>query len=734
MSGGMSFPSWAAENSEKPQKHWAFRKIVRPPVPQVANLKNVRSPIDQFLLKRLEDNGANYRRETTRRNFLRRAKLDLHGLPPTLEEIERFLSDHQPGAHERLIERLLASPQYGEAWGRDWLDLVRFAETAGFNADPHRPLAYKYRDYVIRSFNDNKPYNRFVAEQLAGDELYPADVDALTATAYNRMWPDESNASDVLLARQDALNDLTKNVGEVFLGVSIGCAQCHDHKFDPIPQTDFYRLQAFFVGIVPKDNVPLGSPRELDDYRARLKHWLARTKKLRAELHKLDVLAKTRAAAIKRRKFPPRVLKSIDTAPEDRTAFDWQLTFWSERQIEVKEKQFFAALTKEQGQRYKQLKAEYDKLKKQKPAPPRTVPVMATVELPSGPPKTYLLDGGSHNKPLEELQPGFLSSTLPKPNLPAKISSPRAGTSGRRSTLVRWLFDKSNPLTARVIANRIWQGHFGRGLVSNANDFGTKTPPPTHPELLDWLAAEFMESGWDIKRMHRLIMSSAAYRQETFYRRENEPLPQAAKVDPGNNLYWHFPRRRLTAERIRDSLLAVSGKLTQKMYGPGVKPELPPNFSARHAWKPSTNIADRNRRSIYIYAKRNLPYPLLRAFDLPDMHESCARRAETTIAPQALMLLNSDLVLDAANSFTKRVLQNAESRDDASLISTAYQMAFGRKARAEEIRLAREFIVSQQRLLERETSSKKNNISTRERAFVDFCHALLNSNEFLFVE
>jgi hypothetical protein len=715
-------------------KHWSFRQLKRPVVPGIPPGNHANSPIDHFLINRLADKGGTFRGETTRRNFLRRAKFDLLGLLPTREEMEQFLNDQAPNAHIRLIERLLASPQYGETWGRQWLDLIRFAETAGFNADPHRPLAYKYRDYVIRSFNSNKPYSRFVAEQIAGDELYPESIEALTATAYNRMWPDESNASDVMLARQDALNDLTKNVGSVFLGVSIGCAQCHDHKFDPLLQTDFYRLQAFFVGIVLKDKVPIGSHRELQAHRRKLDAWLARTKNVRDELHALEVIAKARVAAIKRRKFPPGVLKSIDTAPEERTAYDWQLAFWSERQITVEEKKLLSALSEKQRKRLLVLRKQLVELQKKKPKPARSSSIMATVELPSGPPKTHLLDGGSHNKPLKELQPGFLSVTLPKPNLPAKIRSPRLGTSGRRATLVRWMFKRNNPLTARVMVNRIWQGHFGHGLVSNANDFGTQTQPPKLPELLDWLAVEFIESGWDVKHMHRLIMSSTAYRQSTYRRAENEPVPLEAKFDPGNQLYWHYPRQRLSAERIRDSLLAVSGELTQPMYGPGVKPTLPPKFSSRHSWKPSSKKSDRNRRSIYIYAKRNLPYPLLNAFDFPDMHESCARRAETTIAPQALMLLNSSLVLDAAKSLATRLTKEGKSADMASLVTRAYQITFSRPPNPEEKKAALNFLKAQQRIIEQTTVITRGKLQAKQRALVDFCHALLNANEFLFLE
>jgi hypothetical protein len=744
-------------------KHWAFQPIHRPAVPQVKSTDGLRTPIDAFIRARLEGKGLAMQPEASRRELIRRAKFDLLGLPPTPDEIDAFLADKRPDAYERLIDRFLASARYGETWGRMWLDLVRFAETAGFNADPDRPLAYKYRDYVIRAFNANKPYDRFAAEQLAGDELYPHSVEALVATGYNRMWPDESNASDVLLARQDVLNDLTQNVGSVFLGVSIGCAQCHDHKFDPLPQTDFYRLQAFFAGIVPVDRVPVGTQQELVAYRKKLAAWKERTKPIRDELHVIETNARAKAAAIKRRKFPPRVLQAIDTAEEDRTALDWQLTFFSERQITLKEQQILKQLKTEQRKRRKELQRQFAELKKQKPKPPATADVMAAVELPSGPPKTHLLSGGSYTKPDELLQPGFLAVTVDKPTEPAAIHSPRPGTSGRRSTLVKWLFDRNNPLTARVMANRIWQGHFGRGLVSNANDLGTQTPPPSHPLLLDWLADEFRQSGWDVKRMHRLVMLSAVYRQSTRRtvfqtvrqnkrsngsqglqsashtahrpgRFEKPSYDLAATIDPGNALYWHYPRQRLSAERIRDSFLQISGQLSQKMFGRGVKPKLPPKFSARHAWKPSKDAREHSRRSVYIYAKRNLPFPLLNAFDFPDMHESCARRAVTTIAPQALTLLNSDLVLDAATSFAERILRDVSESDLEDIVKQAYRHAFGRLPSADETREALSFIRRQEELVKKSGAETKSSQSPRQRAVIDFCHALLNANEFLFVE
>ncbi len=488
----------------------------------------MRTPVDAFVLAKLEERGLGFSAPANRRELIRRVTFDLLGLPPDPADVEAFVSDPAPDAYERLIDRLLASPHYGEAWGRTWLDLVRFAETAGYKADPLRPLAWKYRDFVVGVFNANVPFDRFVQEQIAGDELFPDDVDAQIATGYLRMWPDESNASIVALARQDALNDLTANVGSVFLGVSIGCAQCHDHKFDPIKQHDFYRLEAFFAGIVPVEKVAIGSSTAIADYQRRLTDWEARTRAVRDDLFQVLGTARARAAAERRKRFPPEVLAAIDKLPEQRTPLERQFVFWSDRQIEVGEKQILAQLSVQDRDRLPKLREQVAELEASRPRPPRSSAVMATVEGPGPIPATFLNAGGSYDKPLREVRPGFLSVLFHEAEPTAKIVPPRAGATGRRTALAQWLTDPHNPLVPRVIVNRIWQGHLGRGLVENANDLGTQTPPPSHPELLDWLASEFVASGWDVKAMHRLILTSSVYRQSSDRHRDAD-LPLAGR-------------------------------------------------------------------------------------------------------------------------------------------------------------------------------------------------------------
>jgi hypothetical protein len=719
--------------SKAERNHWAFQPVMRPQVP--ANLSETvsttQNEIDAFIVAALQAHPTTLSPASDRLTLLRRLTLDLIGMPPTPAQASEFLADDSPDAYERLVDRLLANPHYGEAWGRMWLDVVRFAETSGFNADPARPLAYKYRDYVIRAFNRDLSYDRFLQEQLAGDELFPDDVEALAATGYCRMWADESNASNIHLARQLALNDLTGNLGAAVLGLSIGCAQCHDHKFDPLLQKDFYRLQAFFSGIVLEDQMPIGSHEQLSNYHRQCQQWLIETSELRHELQDVEREARIKVMGDRRMKFPGDVLAAIDCLPEERTTMQRQLAFWSERQMEIKNDDLTKHLTDEDKVRRDELIKRLAEAKQNQPKPPLDASLMAVAELSSVPPKTHLLAGGSYDKPLEEVQPHFpaILRTNETKNPPTFIP-PSERSSGRRSELARWLTTKDHPLTHRVWVNRIWQGHFGRGLVENANDFGVVTPRPTHPELLDWLTSDFVANGFSTKLFHRLIVSSATYRQRG---------PSAPAANSSVASYSFFPRRRLSSERIRDAWLAASGTLNDTMFGPGVRPELPPNFGGAANWKVS-EPPDRSRRSVYIYAKRNLPYPLMAAFDFPDMHESCGCRTTTTIAPQALMLLNSELIVNAARQMARRNQDEANSMNHVAKVGLAWQIAFGRNPTAHETEQALKFMATQQQVIAdadvTRTGEDNGRIkeSDADEAFVDFCHAILNANEFLFVD
>ncbi|HVW01339.1 MAG TPA: DUF1549 domain-containing protein, partial [Planctomycetaceae bacterium] len=400
------FAPTARSDEPAQQRYWAYRPVVRPEIPDVSAKDLVRTPIDAFLLKRLEDRRISFSPPASKQALLRRAKFDLLGLPPTAEEVDEFLRDDSPQAFEKLLDRWLASPHYGERWGRMWLDVVRYADSAGFNADPLRPLAYKYRDYVIAAFNADLPYNRFVQEQLAGDELFPESESAATATGFLRLPPDESNASDVYLARQDLLNDLTGAVGSIFLGQSFGCAQCHDHKFDEITQSDFYRLQAFFAGVIPVDALPVGTAAEQVAYEQALEEWLKQTDDLRAELHRLEADARAAAVADKRGRFPESVWAAIGVPVERRNALEHQLAFYTERQLVLPEDQLDKKLSADQKKRRKELQQQLKEHIAQRPKPPKAVQIMGATD-GTKTPATHLLAGGSYNKPERELQPGF---------------------------------------------------------------------------------------------------------------------------------------------------------------------------------------------------------------------------------------------------------------------------------------------------------------------------------------
>ncbi len=733
---GFTLASDPTQTPNAKSEHWAFQPVVRHSVPIVESnsASTLLNPIDGFIVNELQKNAKSLSAPTDRYTLLRRVTFDLIGLPPTPEDVAEFLADTSPDAFDRVVDRLLSNPHYGEAWGRNWLDVVRFAETAGFKEDPIRPTAYTYRDYVIRAYNRDLPFDRFVLDQFAGDELFPEDAQSLAATGYCRMWPDESNASNILLARQTSLDDLTGNVGAAFLGLSIGCAQCHDHKFDPLLQTDFYQLQAFFSGIVLEDKVPVGTHAELTDYRRDERAWLDETAELRRELNSLERPARFKMQGERRMKFPPEVLEALDTCVEDRTTMQRQLAFWSARQMGVKEDDIPKHLDDVAKARREEVLKLMEEAKKRQPRPRQEANVMAVVELTTTPPVTHRMESGSYDKPREVLEPHYpvvLRSNSAQ-NPPA-ITSPNNRTSGRRSELARWLASAENPLTHRVWVNRLWQGHFGQGLVSNANDFGTQTQAPTQPELLDWLTSEFIHYGFQSKRLHRQVVLSATYRQGSD---RSEFENGSANESLSNSTdYSHFLRQRLSSERIRDAWLMASGKLNDTMYGPGTRPELPPNFSS-YEWKVS-EPSQQVRRSVYLFAKRNLPYPMMAAFDFPDMHESCGCRTKTTIAPQALMLLNDRIILNAAAQLANRANDEAISADPATKIQRAWQIVFGHPANDVEIQNGLRFVSEQRQILA--SSPGTNSDSTtqtkiEDEAFADLCHAMLNTNGFLFVE
>jgi hypothetical protein len=710
------------------KKHWAFQKVTRPDVPAV-KAADVQNPIDAFVLAKLESRGIKASPPADKVTLLRRVTFDLIGLPPSPAEVEAFLKDTSPDAYDKVVDRLLASPYYGERWARHWLDLARYAESEGFKADETRPNAWRYRDYVIQAFNANKPYDRFVKEQIAGDELWPNDTSARIATAFNRHYPDESNARNLMQRRQEILDDITDATSATFLGLTYGCARCHNHKYDPILQADYYRLQAFYANTAADDQIALLPKEAAAKREIAMAAWNEKTKDIRAQMSAMLAPRKQKILKEFVDKYPPEIQAAIAKPAAERNPYEWQMYYKAKPYLEIDDEAAMKALKGDEKNKYIALQGELAKFADLYPG---DLPLgIGMRDVSANAPATHILKTGVWDAPLDEVQPGFLTLLAPGP---AKIS-PENGSTGRRTALANWLTDPANPLPARVMVNRLWHWHFGEGLVGTPSDLGIMGQRPSHPELLDWLASEFVGTGWDIKRMHKLMVTSNTYRQSSDF---NEP---AAKADSRNRLLWRFPRQRLEAEVIRDAALAVSGILNSNVGGPSVMPELPDGMLApRGGWKLSTP-EERNRRSVYIFVRRNSRYPMLQAFDMPDTHESCGRRDTTITAPQALSLLNGKVSLDWAEAFAGRVIREAGSEVRAE-VDQAYLLAYSRRPDPSERDIAMTFLDHQQSIIaKRQADGKKLALpvsatigmeDARAAALVDFCHMLLNSNEFVY--
>ncbi|QDU62106.1 Planctomycete cytochrome C [Planctomycetes bacterium Pan216] len=645
--------------TEEDRAFWSFQPLSDPTPPRIEDDEWSRNPIDKFVLRRLKQEGLRPANRADRLTLLRRASFDLLGLPPTQEEIDAFLSDKAPDAYERLIERLLARPEYGERWARHWLDLVRYAESDGYRADGYRPTAWRYRDYVINAFNEDKPYDQFVKEQLAGDEIAPNDPDALAATGYLRHWSYEYNQRDVRTQWDYILNDVTDVTSDVFLGLGMACARCHDHKYDPILQDDYFRLQAFFAPILPREDIPFATPEQRAEHAKALAKWEKETAEIRAEIDELRKKGVEGAVRRAREMFPEDIQKLMLARPEEITPLERQLAALANRQVEDARKKK-VNVAKDKKERYEQLTKKLKSMKKP------TLPTGLTVtDIGSEAPKTII--PGDRKKRV--IAPGFL--TIFDPNPAVIETSPVPNSTGRRTTLARWITQEDHPLTSRVMVNRIWQHHFGRGLVSTPSDFGRLGEKPTHPELLDWLARRFVEEGWSIKNVHRLIMNSASYRQAALV-----PATQVAKEkDPSNNLLWRANIRRLDAEQARDAMLVASGELDEKRRGG------------------ASLSANSPVRSVYTKRYRNRPDPLLGSFDAPNGFASCSRRNVTTTATQALLMINGSWPLQRASAMAKRLEKLGVS--DREMIETAYEWAYSRKPEHEELERTLAFLERQ---------------------------------------
>ncbi len=708
VAGRLAFPAdGSASFSEEDRSYWFFQPIVRP-APPASKTGWVRNEIDHFVLKRLEEKGLTPAPEASRRILIRRLYADLSGLPPTESEVKAFEQDTSADAYEKLVDQLLESPRYGERWARHWLDLVRYAESDGYRADAYRPEAWRYRDYVIRSFNEDKPYDQFVTEQLAGDEIAPNDPQTLVATGYLRHWIYEHNQRDVREQWSEILADVTDVTGEVFMGMGMACARCHDHKFDPILRKDYYQLQAFFTPILPRTDLPLATSAQIRDHEERLSKWKQAAAGVLSQIEEIEKPHRETVIENLRKMFPDDIQEIWMRAPEKRSAFETQLAELAFRQIESEggtlAAKVAARIKGEERKRWEALREQLKEFDFLKPEPLPEAFIVTDVA-PKAPP-TFI--------------PGRENGEVIQPGIPAVIGTSwsfnqqafrNPASTGRRTALAQWLTDPTNPLTARVMVNRIWQHHFGRGIVGTASDFGRLGEQPTHKELLDWLAAEFMSRGWSMKAMHRLIVTSSAYRQSS-----KSQSREGAMKDPENRLYWRMNPRRIEAEQIRDALLAVSGELNLQMGGPGVSNSEP-------------------RRSIYLRVFRNKRDPLLEAFDVPDGYRSVAKRNVTVIPPQALLMMNAEWVLERARAIAER-LQTEGAVCEEDFANAAYARIFSRKPNRDELRIGVQFLREQcERIkLEGGVAQTEQEEQAASEALMDYCHVLLNANEFIYVE
>ncbi len=640
--------------TDEDRQFWSFQPLTNPEPPRMDNDQWSQNDIDRFVFRKLSDNNLSPSPEASQRVLLRRLYFDLIGLPPTPAQIDEYLADSKPDAYERLVDRLLKSPRHGEHWARFWLDLVRYAESDGFRKDDYRPAAWRYRDYVIRSFNDDKPFNEFTREQIAGDEIAPHDPDALAATGFLRHGIYEYNQRDARTQWQDMLNDITDTVADTFLGMGMGCARCHDHKFDPILQKDYFRLQAFFSNIAMPYDAPLATPDEKLQHEMLLNKWEAATAEIRQRLKKLEQPKLDELEQSMLVMFPEDIQAMVTKPEHERTSYENQMYHLVHLQVIDKYKTLATKFKGEEKKTWEALKkelAEFDHLKPKPLATGLTVTDFGTIAPPVFIPT---------KERLGEIAPGFLTIFDPKVAHIEPMAE-AVNSTGRRTTLANWLTEETHPLTTRVIVNRIWKEHFGAGIVDSPSDFGHLGENPSHSELLDWMASQFVKNNWSLKWLHREIVLSATYRQSSL-----RTDPQAEKFDPTNRLLWKSNVRRLAAEEIRDAQLLVTGTLNVSSDGEGSSAETS------------------KRRSIYTKVLRNKRDPFLAAFDFPDRMSSSPTRNVTTSPSQSLLLINGKQTLLRAKELAKRIDKDSAASSESKL-REVFLMTLGRAPSEDEL-------------------------------------------------
>jgi hypothetical protein len=754
------------------RKWWAFQKPVRRPIPKVADVRWRANPVDAFIKKYLDLQGLTPAPQADRNTLIRRAYLDLIGLPPKPEEVDQFVNDPSPRAYENLIERLLASPHYGERWGRFWLDVARYADSSGYEHDYSIANAWRYRDYVIKAFNQDKPYDRFLVEQLAGDELDDRDFDSLTATTFYRIGPRvRYREKDNPYYRYEYLDDTIRTTFQGFMGLSVNCARCHDHKFDPVTRMDYYRTMAMFFGYVDYDH-PLAPTDKVAEYERIKKEVESQVRPLMRKV--IEIEAPYRRAAFEKRlqKFPEEIQIAVRTPEEKRTPGQKLLAaqivsldvdpdaanqnvsaLYSRQRIKVND----ADHTVRQ-----KLLDQVEELMKRMPVP---LPVAEGVRdgdyrlTPDGagdeplpgkgnrfnygveccflpqsgqpyqvPPVYFAANGVdvAEDQKSSVVEPGYLRM-LAGDAQPPVAHPPKTGiSSGRRRALAEWIASPDNPLTARVMVNRIWHWHFGRGIVPTPSNFGKMGVRPSHPELLDWLATEFIRQGWSIKQMHRLIMNSTTYKMASSYSQVTN-----LEKDPTNIYLWRFPLRRLEAEAIRDVILSASGQINLQAGGEPFFPAIPKSVRESYLqgkWVMTKEEPSSWRRSIYAYWKRGLKYPMFEVHDQPDPNVTCEMRNTTTVPTQALTLLNNEFVLIQARHFAERVMHDAGG-DPMKQVRAIYRIALSREPAQKEMDRFLYFLQKQRDY----HSSRASGSDPILAALADLAHVMLNANEFVYI-